>query len=160
MFVFRLYVLLFFFFKQKTSYEMRISDWSSDVCSSELQVADALGALAADRHHGVVHVFRHDVVGRQRPVAGAAVLRLAMPQDTAVDGLDRHVAGVVVGERRIRVDLVVHFRGQIEDLTVAGDFWLQFGEAELAAPDAGRRSEEHTSELPSLMRISYSVFCL
>src|SRR3546814_1497788 len=32
----------FFFFKQKTAYEMRISDWSSDVCSSDLQVfADA-----------------------------------------------------------------------------------------------------------------------
>src|SRR3546814_10218164 len=29
---------LFFFFKQKTAYEMRISDWSSDVCSSDLQV--------------------------------------------------------------------------------------------------------------------------
>src|SRR3546814_6263102 len=31
-------VLLFFFFKQKTAYEMRISDWSSDVCSSDLNV--------------------------------------------------------------------------------------------------------------------------
>src|SRR3546814_9724259 len=30
-------VVLFFFFKQKTAYEMRISDWSSDVCSSDLQ---------------------------------------------------------------------------------------------------------------------------
>src|SRR3546814_4803426 len=30
------YVILFFFFKQKTAYEMRISDWSSDVCSSDL----------------------------------------------------------------------------------------------------------------------------
>src|SRR3546814_3614542 len=30
--------LLFFFFKQKTAYEMRISDWSSDVCSSDLQI--------------------------------------------------------------------------------------------------------------------------
>src|SRR3546814_8955875 len=29
--------MLFFFFKQKTAYEMRISDWSSDVCSSDLQ---------------------------------------------------------------------------------------------------------------------------
>src|SRR3546814_9971566 len=29
--------ILFFFFKQKTAYEMRISDWSSDVCSSDLQ---------------------------------------------------------------------------------------------------------------------------
>src|SRR3546814_6769591 len=31
-----LYCLFFFFFKQKTAYEMRISDWSSDVCSSDL----------------------------------------------------------------------------------------------------------------------------
>src|SRR3546814_6962149 len=31
-----LYIFLFFFFKQKTAYEMRISDWSSDVCSSDL----------------------------------------------------------------------------------------------------------------------------
>src|SRR3546814_4420040 len=30
------YLCLFFFFKQKTAYEMRISDWSSDVCSSDL----------------------------------------------------------------------------------------------------------------------------
>src|SRR3546814_13908267 len=32
--------VVFFFFKQKTAYEMRISDWSSDVCSSDLHVAD------------------------------------------------------------------------------------------------------------------------
>src|SRR3546814_3332981 len=32
------FLLLFFFFKQKTAYEMRISDWSSDVCSSDLPV--------------------------------------------------------------------------------------------------------------------------
>src|SRR3546814_3716090 len=32
----RTYVLFFFFVKQKTAYEMRISDWSSDVCSSDL----------------------------------------------------------------------------------------------------------------------------
>src|SRR3546814_4418377 len=32
--------ILFFFFKQKTAYEMRISDWSSDVCSSDLQDLD------------------------------------------------------------------------------------------------------------------------
>src|SRR3546814_4499138 len=37
-------VLSFFFFKQKTAYEMRISDWSSDVCSSDLAAgADAHG---------------------------------------------------------------------------------------------------------------------
>src|SRR3546814_11455768 len=36
--------LLFFFFKQKTAYEMRISDWSSDVCSSDLGPSQATGA--------------------------------------------------------------------------------------------------------------------
>src|SRR3546814_9383954 len=47
MFVF---FLLFFFFKQKTAYEMRISDWSSDVCSSDLQVdaGDRLGYRMLD----------------------------------------------------------------------------------------------------------------
>src|SRR3546814_1340274 len=40
------YVCCFFFFKQKTAYDMRISDWSSDVCSSDLlDVADATTAL-------------------------------------------------------------------------------------------------------------------
>src|SRR3546814_1258146 len=34
----------FFFFKQKTAYEMRISDWSSDVCSSDLRAAGQPGA--------------------------------------------------------------------------------------------------------------------
>src|SRR3546814_3732265 len=33
--------VIFFFFKQKTAYEMRISDWSSDVCSSDLESKDA-----------------------------------------------------------------------------------------------------------------------
>src|SRR3546814_7119555 len=37
--------MLFFFFKQKTAYEMRISDWSSDVCSSDLQRAVKGGAI-------------------------------------------------------------------------------------------------------------------
>src|SRR3546814_10433251 len=38
------YCLLFFFFKQKTAYEMRISDWSSDVCSSDLIVGNTAAA--------------------------------------------------------------------------------------------------------------------
>src|SRR3546814_1960287 len=37
---------LFFFFKQKTAYEMRISDWSSDVCSSDLTRQQRMRALA------------------------------------------------------------------------------------------------------------------
>src|SRR3546814_2773037 len=39
----------FFFFKQKTAYEMRISDWSSDVCSSDLAKRSQLGAHYTDR---------------------------------------------------------------------------------------------------------------
>src|SRR3546814_17408076 len=38
-------VYLFFFFKQKTAYEMRISDWSSDVCSSDLRPAFELADI-------------------------------------------------------------------------------------------------------------------
>src|SRR3546814_5133779 len=46
-----MYLMLLFFFKQKTAYEMRISDWSSDVCSSDLAEASAWlsRAWAADR---------------------------------------------------------------------------------------------------------------
>src|SRR3546814_5026214 len=39
-------MMIFFFFKQKTAYEMRISDWSSDVCSSDLPVCSAADRLA------------------------------------------------------------------------------------------------------------------
>src|SRR3546814_6475385 len=67
--------VVFFFFKQKTAYEMRISDWSSDVCSSDLLVerdplgparrqgerfvvgAEARGAEASEEaHHGQVEL--------------------------------------------------------------------------------------------------------
>src|SRR3546814_1471704 len=41
----KLHDLFFFFFKQKTAYEMRISDWSSDVCSSDLALLPAIAAL-------------------------------------------------------------------------------------------------------------------
>src|SRR3546814_3328781 len=42
---------MFFFFKQKTAYEMRISDWSSDVCSSDLRTRDGCPSFA--RRSGV-----------------------------------------------------------------------------------------------------------
>src|SRR3546814_5161406 len=47
-------VSFFFFFKQKTAYEMRSSDWSSDVCSSDLQVAEAGAGRGAGRGQLVV----------------------------------------------------------------------------------------------------------
>src|SRR3546814_113629 len=53
----------FFFFKQKTAYEMRISDWSSDVCSSDLAVIIALGG-------GSTEDFDLTVVQPEPPVDG------------------------------------------------------------------------------------------
>src|SRR3546814_10121499 len=52
---------LFFFFKQKTAYEMRISDWSSDVCSSDLYLIVSHNAVTMARMHrlfGVTMVER------------------------------------------------------------------------------------------------------
>src|SRR3546814_475574 len=49
-FHFLLWSLFFFFFKQKTAYEMRISDWSSDVCSSDLWGFDGSSTLQAEGH--------------------------------------------------------------------------------------------------------------
>src|SRR3546814_1818874 len=61
-----LIVVFFFFFKQKTAYEMRISDWSSDVCSSDLavwavliQVSEARGLPPAKGVIGEWHRDRH-----------------------------------------------------------------------------------------------------
>src|SRR3546814_2682655 len=105
--------VFFFFFKQKTAYEMRISDWSSDVCSSDLlaraveHVIDLVmgDPMRADRRAGVEH----------------ALAELHRPAFDAVRNA---------------------IRGAHPDRAVR------------------RRSEEHTSELQSLMRISYAVFCL
>src|SRR3546814_9727620 len=56
---------LFFFFKQKTAYEMRISDWSSDVCSSDLHAARARHAKPSRR--GSIHssYFKLPATGRE-----------------------------------------------------------------------------------------------
>src|SRR3546814_7669707 len=57
---------LCFLFKQKTAYEMRISDWSSDVCSSDLMVMDSLRYWVEEVH---VDGFRFDLataLGRER----------------------------------------------------------------------------------------------
>src|SRR3546814_8361439 len=59
--------MFFFFFKQKTAYEMRISDWSSDVCFSDLQgrgvAAEREGIDRLRRGHGAEGIGR---LGRRR----------------------------------------------------------------------------------------------
>src|SRR3546814_9648035 len=46
--------MFFFFFKQKTAYEMRISDWSSDVCSSDLSASEIFAGAIQDYGRGLV----------------------------------------------------------------------------------------------------------
>src|SRR3546814_17672549 len=66
---------MFFFFKQKTAYEMRISDWSSDVCSSDL-VAKKVEAVAGALSERAQQTGRDAVT-----VAGATAQTLAGLQD-------------------------------------------------------------------------------
>src|SRR3546814_1455695 len=116
-------MLFLFFFKQKTAYEMRISDWSADVCSSDLDVRDRLERLDDAA-----------IVGGMDNRAGRMADEIEQP--------DRRALAVEFGK---------------------------IAEHPPAQRDAGKgpacggvdsRSEEHTSELQSLMRISYAVFCL
>src|SRR3546814_2788423 len=100
---------------------MRISDWSSDVCSSDLREVGAV----------------------------AVVLQIENPREA--------VAGpVVLGPARALSRLLLQ-EGDTAAHSVAVD--LAGGHQAEQRP-GGLRSEEHTSELQSLMRISYAVFCL
>src|SRR3546814_8029050 len=112
---------------------MRISDWSSDVCSSDLEPV---------RPH-VAH-RQHDV----RVGLGTAVLRLVpmhvqVRDHPAIDKLRLHE---ILRERDAL--LLVHL-ARNRELHLTGKLRV-----------LALRSEEHTSELQSIMRISYAVFCL
>src|SRR3546814_20555313 len=76
-------VFVFFFFKQKTSYEMRISDWSSDVCSSDLAPENpwATGFVAVDRRGRAVacNVTQNDIFGSGRVAPGTGILLAPAP---------------------------------------------------------------------------------
>src|SRR3546814_6339054 len=68
--IFAVCVFFFFFFKQKTAYEMRISDWSSDVCSSDLYVEIAHGAQLQTRY---AHMSRLAVAPGERVRKGDVI---------------------------------------------------------------------------------------
>src|SRR3546814_2492161 len=115
---------------------MRISDWSSDVCSSDLEIASgsAVHNLSA---RGLVGFARKQVADLALHEIRILPLRAA-----------REVAWVeVVVVPRACHGNEVGGAGVLE-LVIAADDCHVF------------RSEEHTSELQSLMRISYAVFCL
>src|SRR3546814_7212881 len=87
---------IFFFFKQKTAYEMRISDWSSDVCEAEGADGESRGGRHTDRSIGCGG-DRAEAVrragGAGAPVAGSAVAptrRRGAARDAARTRLLRH----------------------------------------------------------------------
>src|SRR3546814_2545470 len=104
---------------------MRISDWSSDVCSSDL-VGAALAVAVVAVHRAARGVDRDLVVVHAQPVA----LRIGVVEQARLQHLVRRRADA-------RHQVARRERGLLDV-----------------------RSEEHTSELQSLMRISYAVFCL
>src|SRR3546814_1415285 len=118
---------------------MRISDWSSDVCSSDLFVLER-----ADGRH-------RDDVGDPGPLEGVDV-------GPVVD-VGRAVAVAAAVARQEHQPLAVHLAEQqlVRRLTEARRHGLP---ARVLQTVDLVRSEEHTSELQSLMRISYAVFCL
>src|SRR3546814_4684685 len=130
------FAVLFFFFKQKTAYEMRISDWSSDVCSSDLLI-ETFERKPAEQADAIVEIThrREKCLFLVAPFNRCRVLDPPMRRHRAA-GPDRTgLAGGIVANGENEIE----FRG--------------IRTSEL-------RSEEHTSELQSLMRISYAVFCL
>src|SRR3546814_2200230 len=118
---------------------MRISDWSSDVCSSDLDDVVDVGEVA-----GVVAVVEHVDRLAGQDLAREQEQRHVRPAPGPVDGEEaqaggRQVEQVAVGVRHQFVGLL---GGRVHAHRVVD------------------RSEEHTSELQSLMRTSYAVFCL
>src|SRR3546814_2264027 len=169
---------VFFFFKQKTAYEMRISDWSSDVCSSDL-LGEGEGGL--------------DECGQDRlQFAGRLFLRLPQLRQALgthlVHAPPEHLgdqvllaAEVVVDRGDVDVGAAGHLAQGSAAEAVLGEQPLGGAEAAVLgrelgvghrlpgrrlkrlfdrSPGPAPRSEEQTSELQSLMRTSYAVFCL
>src|SRR3546814_2845459 len=181
--------MYFFFFKQKTAYDMLISDWSSDVCSSDLEAAAdqrafgsepaaAVGVVddvrhavvVADHHH---HVARdvdqvadlqpggrlHALVAAVAGVEGEAVQRRADALRTGVARQLHAEAAVDLGYEAAAVAGAVGVPPAIalaEELEGLAD-QVGVGQRQVVGGYvSGARSEEHTSELQSLMRISYA----
>src|SRR3546814_7496080 len=138
------------FFKQKTAYEMRISDWSSDVCSSDLKdwkKARALSLRLSKEHN---FAFLSPIIDGWISLGERKYAPPVLPEDGAIAPLTRRYLSQHQALQYLALDDVENALPFIQDaLTLRTDLLPGF-----------RRSEEHTSELQSLMRISYDVFCL
>src|SRR3546814_4883049 len=144
-----------FFFKQKTAYEMRISDWSSDVCSSDLQ-GQRSGPLrtrllcARPRYQGDRPVAR---MGSQQPHRADRFRREA--PDLGAQGQARRITLL---DRR---EHPAHLLGrQGARGSVAGSARLRLFAHRKSRGRARPRKEEQTSELLSIMRNTYDGFGL
>src|SRR3546814_8608082 len=155
--------IIFFFFKQKTAYEMRISAWSSDVCSSDLdRVGRARGALPEEIEEPIIKKVEADA---------RAIVYLAFSSDQhspleITDYADRYVKERLqtlpgVAEVRIFGERRYSMRIWLDPARLAAyGLTTQDVENALRQQTVEVRSEEHTSELQSLMRTTYAVFCL
>src|SRR3546814_10893492 len=104
----------FFFFKQKTAYEMRISDWSSDVCSSDLKLCQLLVLLR------LCHLFRDDL---EEELNGAPAIHGKLAADK-VHSLHPIRAFVDHGDAGI-ADILLHAR--FHDVAVTAKHLLRIG---------------------------------
>src|SRR3546814_8761954 len=126
---------------------MRISDWSSDVCSSD---------LLQRRPELKIHLLLWDysmLYALEREPLPALKLDWTTPAQISVCLDDVLPIGACHHQKLVVIDDAVAFSGGL-DLTIRR--W----DTTEHALDNPRRSEEHTSELQSLMRLSYAVFCL
>src|SRR3546814_7968212 len=89
-----MFVVDFFFFKQNTAYEWRISDWSSDVCSSDLMGNHMAVTVGGLQGHLELNVFK--------PLIAYNVLQsIRLLSDAAMSFADRAVAGLEPDRERI-----------------------------------------------------------
>src|SRR3546814_8566135 len=144
---------MFFFFKQKTAYEMRISDWSSDVCSSDL-----LGAVS-----GKAVTAAPTDLPTEMPSAPAPAPSLSAPPSPSAptDPDDAENTEIKRVEAPDDIDCPKIVAADAAPLTgpATSGSEVQFGKAYSWPNQVTVRSEEHTSELQSLMRNSYAVVC-
>src|SRR3546814_4488002 len=134
--VYIVYFSLFFFFKQKTAYEMRISDWSSDVCSSDLVNIQA------------------GLIKKIGQVDGADTQLLALPRYCLIKRGVRAIENLAdYGEEKIFSKYEKRILLILDNLSL---FILRRDDLSLYL----QRTEEHTSELKSILSSSNAIIGL